>query len=81
MCVGGERGVTSSPSPSQGVLLTALGRCHAGQGLGQALRGLRVRGSETTHWIPATVPGSLNLSVLICKMGVTLFAKQRCYKD
>lgn len=43
--------------------------------------GLKVKGSEATRWIPTTLPESLNLSVLIGKMGVIILARQGYCKD
>lgn len=74
-----------SPTPSQpqpgpphspGDMACRQNRTGSGTGTG-----LKVKVSKTTHWIPTTVPESLNLSVLICKMGVIILAMQGCCKD
>lgn len=75
-----------SPSPSQpqpgpsshspGDVARMQNRTGSGTGTG-----LKVKGSEATRWIPTTLPESLNLSVLIGKMGVIILARQGYCKD
>ena len=64
------------PSHSPGDVACMQNR--TGSGTGTVLK---VKGSKATHWIPTTVPESLNLSVLICKMGVIILARQGYCKD